>query len=126
MLLAIRDRFQFKSDSYQTRVCVIFRWIEGANFMKKCDERGAIVIEACVADGSAIDLNSNVTRNGKVRRTHIYQPFIFTHFNHFGISVHQIIYTLTRHNCSSLANDYVIVKVRLEKNLLPIKGTKKL
>lgn len=40
-------------------------WIEGANFMKKCDERGAIVIEACVADGSAIDLNSNVTRNGK-------------------------------------------------------------
>nr|CDP96518.2 Bm5718, isoform b [Brugia malayi] len=40
-------------------------WVEDTNFIKKCNERAAITVEACIADGLIIDLNSKVTRNGK-------------------------------------------------------------
>uniref|UniRef100_A0A915PJJ5 Ig-like domain-containing protein n=1 Tax=Setaria digitata TaxID=48799 RepID=A0A915PJJ5_9BILA len=43
-------------------------WIENGNFVKKCNERGAVTIEACFADGFTIDLNSEFTRNGKIKR----------------------------------------------------------
>ncbi|KAL3985387.1 hypothetical protein ACH3XW_38415 [Acanthocheilonema viteae] len=40
-------------------------WIEDVNFIKKCDERAAIIVKACTADGFIIDLNSKLMRNGK-------------------------------------------------------------
>uniref|UniRef100_A0A0R3RRL7 C-type lectin domain-containing protein n=1 Tax=Elaeophora elaphi TaxID=1147741 RepID=A0A0R3RRL7_9BILA len=41
-------------------------WIEDTNFIKKCNERAVIIVEACTADGFIIDLNSKLVRNGKV------------------------------------------------------------
>ncbi|KHN86132.1 Uncharacterized protein Tcan_15699 [Toxocara canis] len=42
------------------------KWVENGRFVKKCDERGAIVIEKCVLDDSSeMDLNSQIIRDGK-------------------------------------------------------------
>ncbi|VDO07279.1 unnamed protein product, partial [Brugia timori] len=50
-------------------------WVEDTNFIKKCNERAAITVEACIADGLIIDLNSKVTRNGKAPNRNFW-PFL--------------------------------------------------
>ncbi|VDK84446.1 unnamed protein product [Litomosoides sigmodontis] len=49
-----------------TRKKINETWIEDENFIKKCNERAAIVVKACIADSFVIDLNSKLTRNGKL------------------------------------------------------------
>uniref|UniRef100_A0A915BBJ9 Ig-like domain-containing protein n=1 Tax=Parascaris univalens TaxID=6257 RepID=A0A915BBJ9_PARUN len=42
-------------------------WLEGGRFIKKCDEKGAILIEKCVLDDSSkMDLNTQLIRDGKI------------------------------------------------------------
>ncbi|VDN91486.1 unnamed protein product [Brugia pahangi] len=51
-------------------------WVEDTNFIKKCNERAAITVEACIADGLIIDLNSKVTRNAQKNDFSTKQKFL--------------------------------------------------